>query len=496
MKKIFFIITILAPLLVKAQTTQDMFEFSTTYYHGTAKSAAMGNAMGAVGSDFSAIAINPAGLGLFRKATFTLTPEFYSTSTSSDYKGNSSQDKSFRLPLNNVGLTWTQQVNDGMLNSVSFALGINQLNNFSYNSYVNGNNPNTSLIDAYFTEMYANNITNAADLEYYSPNNIYSLYLTDLIDFGGTNPQQYLTFVPQGNLNQQYSMVKRGSAQEFSFASGFNFEEKWFLGVSLNIPFFDRDINTEYKERNLAAGSYFKYWDQEEFIETSGRGINARVGAIIYPSKWLRFGFAFHSPTYYKIDERWHTTTYALFSDGSEYDVSPTSTYSYTIMTPYRLNASAAFIFGNYGMITTDFDYIDYSRMQVSGSDDNYDFKPFNEYLRSLYNSTANIRIGTEWRWQSLCFRAGYAFYGSPYGLDKKDLRPNSYSLGFGYTHHRFTVDAAYVFSQRKNNYSLYSQYSMYPAYYGDNNEFVDDTNVKETTNMNQVVISFKFRLD
>jgi len=75
-------------------------------------------------------------------------------------------------------------------------------------------------------------------------------------------------------------------------------------------------------------------------------------------------------------------------------------------------------------------------------------------------------------------------------------MKTTSYSCGFGYTYHCFTLDAAYVFSQRKNSYDLYSQYSLYPAYYGENNEFVDDTKVKETTNINQVVISFKFRLD
>ena len=69
MKKAFLIITILAPMFLMAQTDGDLFDFSSVYYQGTAKSAAMGNAMGAVGSDFSSIAINPAGLGLSRKST-------------------------------------------------------------------------------------------------------------------------------------------------------------------------------------------------------------------------------------------------------------------------------------------------------------------------------------------------------------------------------------------------------------------------------------------
>ena len=147
-------------------------------------------------------------------------------------------------------------------------------------------------------------------------------------------------------------------------------------------------------------------------------------------------------------------------------------------------------------MITGDFDYVDYSKIRASSHD--FDFSNLNNHIHDLYKSTANIRIGTEWRWQTLAFRAGYAIYGSPYGFDKDDLKTTSYSCGLGYTYHNFTLDLAYVFSQRKNSYDLYSQYSLYPAYYEDEsgNLNADETIIKETTNINQLVISFKFRLD
>ena len=124
MKRFVLIISILAPLFALSQTEHDMFDFSSIYYNGTAKSAAMGNAMGAVGSDYSAITINPAGLGLFRKTTFLFTPSFYSTSTESTYKGSNGNDRSFKAPLHNVGVTWTNEMNEGLLNSISFSLGI------------------------------------------------------------------------------------------------------------------------------------------------------------------------------------------------------------------------------------------------------------------------------------------------------------------------------------------------------------------------------------
>ena len=493
MKKILLIIMILAPMFLMAQSDSDLFDFSSVYYQGTAKSAAMGNAMGAVGSDFSAITINPAGLGLFRKSTFVFTPEFYAISTESDYKDSYGSDRAYKLPVNNVGLTWTQEISNSSLKSVSFALGINKLNNYTFQSYVNGNNPNTSLIAAYIEELYQNGIFNDYALEDYSPNSIFPLWETYLLDFYDDNTIN--SDVPQGGLNQQFGVSKRGSSREFNLAAGFNIEEKVFLGVSVNIPYFDKTVKKDYKETNLYSGS-FRNWEQEEIVKNSGVGINAKLGAIVYPAKWLRLGAAFHTPTIYKVDESWGTETWSSFNNAAHHYLSPTGTYSYTVTTPYRLNASAAFIFGNYGMITADYEFIDYSKMRASSYD--YNYSSFNDYIRKTYNTTSNVRFGTEWRWQTMAFRAGYAFYGSPFGINKSDYRMDSYSCGFGFTYHVFTLDLAYVFSQRHNSYQLYEQYSEYPAYYQNQSGdwLTDDTKVKETTNINQVVISFKFRLD
>lgn len=492
MKRILLIITILAPFFAMAQTENDMLDFSTVYYQGTAKSAAMGNAMGAVGNDFSAIAINPANLGLFRKATFTFSPDFSVTSVESKYKENNGFDRAFKLQNNNIGLTWTQDFDDGPFKSVSIAIGVNKLNNYKSNAYVNGENPNTSLIDAYLTELYENGIDNDVVLEDYSPNGLFPLWDTYLLDF--YDDGSIGSVVPQGGLKQQYGVSRNGYMREFTFASGFNFDEKFFLGVALDFPYFNKNTTNEYKEINLDASDSFKNWTQTEYIKNSGFGINAKIGAIVYPAKWLRLGASFHSPSVFNVTESWYTYTRSVFSNDIYEHESPTGTYSYIVTTPLRLGASAALIFGNFGMITGDYEYVDYSMMRASSND--YDYSNFNDVIRDMYKATSNLRFGTEWRWQTLAFRAGYAIYGSPFGFSKTDLRTTSYSCGFGYTYHRFTFDAAYVLSQRSNSYDLYSQFSLYPAYYGETNEFVDDTKVKETTNINQVVISFKFRLD
>ena len=142
----------------------DIYNISSVYYQGTAKSAAMGNAMGAVGQDFSSISINPAGLGLFRKPTFTFTPSLLTSYTNSQYYGNTEYDTKTNISVNNIGYVGS---NDSQRYTINWAFGMNKTNNFNNSIFVDGYNPNNSLIDAYFAEIIANDIYNEQQLEKY-----------------------------------------------------------------------------------------------------------------------------------------------------------------------------------------------------------------------------------------------------------------------------------------------------------------------------------------
>ena len=76
MKKLLSYIT-LALLTVSvsfAQNETDALRFSQFNYGGTARFMSMGGAFGALGGDFSSLAINPAGIGIYRRSEFSFTP--------------------------------------------------------------------------------------------------------------------------------------------------------------------------------------------------------------------------------------------------------------------------------------------------------------------------------------------------------------------------------------------------------------------------------------
>ena len=128
MKKIFLTLLALVPFCISGQNIYDVYNIATSYYQGTAKSMAMGSAIGAVGQDFSSLAINPAGLGLFRKPTFTFTPSINTTFTKSGLNNNFTTDSKAKLSANSFGYVGANKSSN---NVVNWAIGMNRTNNYS-----------------------------------------------------------------------------------------------------------------------------------------------------------------------------------------------------------------------------------------------------------------------------------------------------------------------------------------------------------------------------
>ena len=481
MKKLLLILLAIVPFCLKGQSLDDVFNVSATYYQGTAKSAAMGNAVGAVGDDFSAISINPAGLGLFRKPTFVFTPSILTTYTRSNYYGDQASDSKSKLSLNNFGMVGVSRSYDCAIN---WGFGMNRTNNFNNRVYVDGLNPNNSLLDAYFIEMLENNILNENQLEQYSPNYIYPAWATWLFDF---NTDGFSTIVPEGNVRQKKGVNSWGGTNEWTASSSINFNDKIYLGMSLNLCTVKNRKITEYQEVFNFEGEELS-WLQSEDLLTEGAGINYKIGLIAFPARWLRIGATFHSPTIYDLSDSWRTET----ESWEAYFITPTSTYYYSLLTPWKAGVNAAFIFGNFGMVSVDFEYIDYSLIRLSAGD--YDYGSYNDMIDNTFRPSMNVRLGTEWRYQNMCFRGGYSFYGSPYGITPYDgyynyHNRNSVSCGMGYTIHAFTFDFAYVYTFQKQEYDMYSQYSNYY------DTLIAPNVVYENFNAHSLVATIKLRI-
>ncbi len=87
MKKVIILSALLGFVLVsQAQTFEDAVQFSRTLNWGTARSAGMAGAFGALGGDLSTLSSNPAGIGVFRKSEVSITPSLnFANTKATDY---------------------------------------------------------------------------------------------------------------------------------------------------------------------------------------------------------------------------------------------------------------------------------------------------------------------------------------------------------------------------------------------------------------------------
>src|SRR4051812_27254983 len=105
MKVRYYILTIACLAVVGnsyAQYTNDALRFSQTQFGSTSRFKATGNAGTAVGGDLSSLGGNPAGLGLFTKSEFSLSPEFVNYSTQSAFLNEKTKAQTDKLNVNNA----------------------------------------------------------------------------------------------------------------------------------------------------------------------------------------------------------------------------------------------------------------------------------------------------------------------------------------------------------------------------------------------------------
>jgi len=135
-----------------------------------------------------------------------------------------------------------------------------------------------------------------------------------------------------------------------------------------------------------------------------------------------------------------------------------------------RLQASLAFIIGRYGLISGEYEFVDYSDAKFSAS--SYGYFNENDNISNGYQQGHNFRAGTEWRSGPFSFRAGYAYQNSPYANGINDGAITSYSGGVGFKDKFYYIDLAYVYSKKMEDYYLYGteSISVNPAH----NELID----------------------
>jgi len=454
---------VLASLIVSAkaslaQNLSDAVRYSQTATGGTALSTGMGGAIGAVGGDFSSASVNPAGLGLYRQSELAGSLSIFNFSGTSDYFGSSQDDRKFNFNIPNFHLVLhspnaNRLKTKGWL-STTFGFGYNKGTNYSEQWTLRGDNPYNSIVNRYILD--AGN-KSPDDLNPFGSYLAYQTYLIDPYTDPATGAAGYTSLrVPlNGGLAQRGSMNARGRSGETDFSFAANYSNRLYLGATLAIRRIVNERTFTYKEET----DTFPTFTSLNLIENQldkGTSVGLRAGAIYRITDFFRVGAAALLPLDYTINTKYNSE---LSTDlgGDLYEaVSPDGSYKYKFRTPARFTGSAAFVIKKSGIISIDYEMVDYRKTRFADAAGSFD--DINDLFLSTFKRSGNLRIGGELRFDDLYVRGGWQMIGSPYANDtNRERSMQQFSAGFGYRVSDFFMDFSYTFGMQKTQFAPYS---------------------------------------
>jgi hypothetical protein len=463
-----------------SQTPDDALRNAWFIPGGSARNMAIGGAMGSLGGDISANHINPAGLGFFKTKEIVISPGILMNNNTADYRGtNSSALKNTAFAFGVSGYVDGGHTSDTK-NFETFAITLNQTASFNNRVYYKGDNNATSYSEQYLEELARDgaNVDAASNNYIFGSTLAFFTYLIDSVNDGNGNLIGYRSLVtPSAGLSQQYDAVSSGGLYELALGYASNKEDKLYLGASLGIPLSVYKQETNFTETDISGDNNndFGFSKFHQTINSTGVGINLKLGLIYKPEEYIRLGLALHSPSFFVYDDKIRADM-TTNSEGYAGIVSVSSdalnngnagTNNYTQSSPWRAIASASFVFRESndaklqkGFLTADIEYVNYQATRYHATQDanGYTDPVQQQYFTALKSATKdylkgafNFRVGAEVKFSPWMVRAGLGYYGNPY---QDNLLKSSRLLGaggIGYRDKGMFIDLTYAYTVNKD---------------------------------------------
>ena len=497
-----------------AQETYDNAPLATKDLNGTARYVGMGGAMEALGADITTMGTNPAGIGMFRRSTASVSFGMVSQSGVSSFANADKTNMSFdqagfvyslrtgKRSYVNFGFNYNKSKNFNQILSAAGKLDNASQNKLSglknYNGVYQLKNQNGTLVSEYNT---------ANQIDYLYSNVVLSDNNAKLVDMEGNT----ITDGSYGFLvNSTTSAPTYYNATDYLFARGntgyigqydFNISgnsnDRVYWGVSFGL--YDVHYNNEsiYKEnlvngKNEGIGSV----TVDDVRQITGTGFDIKFGVIVRPieESAFRIGAYVHTPTWYDL----RTANYTRLTNGlsNEYGARDYGengeSYDFKFYTPWRFGVSLGHTVGTNLAFGATYEFAGYSNSDIRINDGGvYDY--YGNYhenshrdngmkanIKQVLKGVSTLKLGVEYKpIKDLALRVGYN-YVSPMYNDKgyKDGTIDSFgtfyssttdytnwkctnriTAGVGYTYKKLFIDLAYQYSQANGSFYPFMSY-------------------------------------
>lgn len=481
--------------IVHSQGVSDALLFSEQNLNGTARFSAMSGAFGALGGDFSAINVNPAGSAIFvnNQVSFTLTN--FNVRNKSNYFDSSSTKKNNTIDLNQAGMVFVFNSMQPKSNwrKITFAMNYENTNNFNNSLYSRGINPSHSIDNYFLSYANANTATNQAGIplgtlqnNYYEELNYadqqaYLGYWGQIITPKTTDSNNtiYYSNVPSGgNYSQENYKETTGYNGKLSFNLAGSFKDTFYFGANLNSHFTDYIQATRFTETNTTGtAAQIRNLQFDNNLHTFGNGFSLQLGTVAKLTKSFRVGLAYESPTWMTLNDELLQRLSTNLNQNVDSNI--LIIYKpYNLRTPAKWTGSVAYIFGKRGLLSLDYSLKNYSNTRFTPKQE---FENTNNELATSLKTVGEIRLGAEYRIKQWSLRSGYRNVGSPY-KDKTTVGSlSSFSGGLGYNFGTTKLDISYSHADTTSEKAFFAQ------------GFTDTAQIR--TGNNNVSVTFMFEL-
>ena len=483
--------------------------FSQTFYEGSARTSAMGNAFISLGGDVGALSINPASSGVYKYSEFSVTPSMVFAPSKTEYLSTSMSDLRNKPTLSSMGyISNLSSLNRGRNSSLSISFAVNRINDFNSRFSAKGTTAGSSWLGSVAS---GTNGTASSELDVTFEGDTYPYNIglpwrnvlawnSTLLDLlPGTN-NEYIAATENldgdyisigGPLNQSFTRETMGNQTEILVYIGGRIETKLFLGANIGIQALSYTDYQRYKESAQNPANFqtgFKYMDHTFRQSTNGIGLNAKLGVIFLPVAGLRLGATLTTPTIMSLTESWEeqmTSSITGLNPETMTLLSPLGEYSFGMVSPLKLGAGISYVFGRFAIISADVEGVAYNTTRLVKSENgNNAFTNENDDISKDFRFAKNIRLGAEVKpFKNIALRAGYSYYQNAEKSNPNDFSFISAGAGFN-SNGGFFLDLSFQHRVAiKERLKLYQDYSGVGAPEG----FL-------TSSANKLYVTFGFR--
>lgn len=490
LKYIFAAAVVLGVSIAEAQDIYTMESLTSEDLNGTARFVGMGGAMNALGTDISTMGINPAGIGLYRRADIATS---LSVNTLADGEKFDEHGKS-RVSYDQLGIVYPFKMGGGAMRYFNVGFNYHKRKNFKSlisadQNLANGASQTWEMADvsSYWGGASVNDggtpLTDAGE-------QTYLLYDTGVKDETG-----HKIYNVYNGVNNYYRKWTTGGIQQYDFNMSTNISDRYYFGVTMGVYNVDVDSYSGYIE-NLAGndGSSVGSYTLTNARSLSGSGIDVKFGTIIYPIEGYSFrvGLSISSPVWYSLTANCTSqiNSTILNPDNGKfvnYDYrTEVGDHDFNIRTPWKFNISAGGTIGDFLALDAEYEYSDYSSARLSydngydewgGSSETKD-RELNREASKYLKGVSTVRLGAEAKLDyGLSLRLGYNYLSSPIksnALQNQFINSasidyntstnyvnlgdiNRYTVGLGYNAKHFYADFAWQYQKQSGDFYAFS---------------------------------------